>query len=63
MQQINRVVSWNTTKVSNGFKYEAYSFDYGIANTVHYSGIESTRAKASAKAKQAVRYLKSLQGK
>ena len=61
--EINRVVSWRTTKVESGYKYKVYSFDEGIDNLVHYTGIETSRAKAAGRAKKHVRYLKSLQVK
>ena len=61
--QINRVISWNTTKTAEGFKFEVSSFDYQVTPIIHATGVEATRAKAVSKAKEWARYLKAQQCK
>lgn len=59
--QINRVVSWSTTKTAAGYEFKVYSFDHETPVVVHASGTLQTRAQAAAKAKAWTRYIKAKQ--
>ena len=45
---------WNTKKTSQGYRWQVTGFTYGVGTETLKQGIESTRAKAVAKAKAAV---------
>lgn len=57
---INQVVTWSTKKVDGGFQFTVTSFDHGVDTITHKTGIASTRARASAQAKQWAKYIKQL---
>jgi len=50
------VISWNTAKVVNGYRWDVYSIGYKVDRCVLQSGIEPTRARAMARAKKWKRY-------
>ena len=55
------VITWNTTKVANGFEFRVYSFGYQIPQVTLKTGICPTRAMATLRARKWCRYFKSEQ--
>jgi hypothetical protein len=61
MEHINRVVTWRTKKVDNGFEFRVFSLDYKKDTIIHKTGVLPTRARAVTQAKKWVRHYKSAQ--
>ena len=59
--QVNRVVSWSTTKTEAGYEFKVYSFDHETPVVVHAFGTMRTRAQAASRAKAWTRYIKAKQ--
>lgn len=61
MNNIQRVVSWNSKKNADGtFSAQAYSFDQNVV-VRHAKYTRATRAQAVSAAKKAARYIRSQQ--
>jgi len=54
----DQVISWNTSKIAEGFQYRVYSVSYGEATKTLHVGVASSRAKAKLMAQKWMRYLK-----
>lgn len=64
LQNIQRVVSWSSTKNDDGtYTAKAYSFDQRSQTVVHARYTNTSRSKAVTSAKKAVKYLKAQQKK
>jgi len=62
VNNIQRVVSWNSKKNADGtYTATAYSFDHDAPTVVHAAYTRASRAQAVTAAKKAVRYLKAQQ--
>lgn len=56
LRKINRVISWSTKKVNNGYQFIVYSFDDGKPRINHQTGILPTRARAKLLAQKWVKF-------
>ena len=52
------VITWNTTKTSQGFEFNVYTVGFQVPSQTLKTGVCSSRAKAVLQAKKWVRYFK-----
>ncbi len=63
MNTFNSVITWNTKKVSNGFRFNVISVGYQVETKNHKTGVCSSRAKAKRQAQKWAKYLRYQQQK